>query len=386
MIYIKFAAAMLLLASSLSATAQRRSKKVAPKPMTAEAIQKEKQNKLFEEMLDNTQRLFVVDSVVVDKTQALSTIALTPDLGKIVPYNSFFHDKTLPETYVYVNGFENKCYYAETDTTGTSKLYCREKLNSIWSAPQLIKGLGADMKHINYPFMTSDGETFFFAAKADDGLGGYDIFMTRYDPDEGKFLQPENVGLPINSHSDDYLYVEDDVNSFAWFATTRRQPEGKVCIYTIKLAKNRENYDADNYDEKALKQLAQLTHIRDTWSSPQKRNEALKQLKTMRISANAATHAAEQTFIVNDELAYNNADSFKSEESKQLYAQLLAERDKLNNINKTLDELRMSFRKVNGTSKVQLTQTIMANERAQQTAINNIISLTKKIRDIENNQ
>ena len=122
MINIKFAAAMLLLASSLSATAQRRSKKVAPKPMTAEAIQKEKQNKLFEEMLDNTQRLFVVDSVVVDKTQALSTIALTPDLGKIVPYNSFFHDKTLPETYVYVNGFENKCYYAETDTTGTSKL------------------------------------------------------------------------------------------------------------------------------------------------------------------------------------------------------------------------------------------------------------------------
>ena len=44
------------------------------------------------------------------------------------------------------------------------------------------------MKHINYPFMTSDGETFFFAAKADDGLGGYDIFMTRYDPDEGKFF------------------------------------------------------------------------------------------------------------------------------------------------------------------------------------------------------
>ena len=42
MINIKFAAAMLLLASSLSATAQRRSKKVAPKPMTAEAIQKEK--------------------------------------------------------------------------------------------------------------------------------------------------------------------------------------------------------------------------------------------------------------------------------------------------------------------------------------------------------
>lgn len=384
MINIKFAAAMLLLASSLSVNAQRRGKKVAPKPMTAEAIQKEKQNKLFEEMLDNTQRLFVVDSVVVDKAQALNTIALTPDLGKIVPYNSFFHDKTLPETYVYVNGFENKCYYAETDTTGTSKLYCREKLNSAWSTPQLIKGLGADMKHINYPFMTSDGETFFFAAKSDEGLGGYDIFMTRYDPDEGKFLQPENVGLPINSHYEDYLYVEDDVNSFAWFATTRRQPAGKVCIYTIKLAKNRENYNADNYDEKALKQLAQLTHIRDTWPSPQKRNEALKQLKAMRTSANAATRVAEQTFIVNDELAYNDADSFKSEESKQLYAQLLAERAKLNNINKVLDEQRMSFRKVNGTSKVQLTQTIMANERAQQTAINNIINLTKKIRNIEN--
>ena len=123
-----------------------------------------------------------------------------------------------------------------------------------------------------------------------------------------------------------------------------------------------------------------------TYATHGPRRKSATQLKTMRISANAATHAAEQTFIVNDELAYNNADSFKSEESKQLYAQLLAERDKLNNINKTLDEQRMSFRKVNGTSKVQLTQTIMANERAQQTAINNIISLTKKIRDIENNQ
>ena len=67
MINIKFAAAMLLLASSLSATAQRRSKKVAPKPMTAEAIQKEKQNKLFEEMLDNTQRLFVVNDLMVER-------------------------------------------------------------------------------------------------------------------------------------------------------------------------------------------------------------------------------------------------------------------------------------------------------------------------------
>ena len=54
--------------------------------------------------------------------------------------------------------------------------------------------------------MTSDGETLYFAAMSEEGLGGYDIYVTRFDSDEGTFLEAENVGLPYNSFSDDSLF------------------------------------------------------------------------------------------------------------------------------------------------------------------------------------
>ena len=382
---VKVALSILLLATSLGASAQRRGRKVAPKPLTAEELLKQKQDKLFGEMVDNTQRLFVIDSVVVDKSQALNSIPLSSDLGKIVEYNSYFKDKNLPGVYVYVNGFENKCYYAENDTAGVSKLYCREKLNSKWSVPQQIRGIESSLKHINFPFMTSDGETFFFAAKSDEGLGGYDIYMTRYDSDEGKFLEAENVGLPYNSHDDDFLFVEDDIHDFAWFATTRRQGDGKVCVYTIKTSKKRENYVAEAYNEDELKQLAMLSHIRDTWKSPKQRDDAMKQFEAIRTVAGSNSYSVESAFIVNDELAYNDATSFKSAESRSLYAQLMAEQAKLKQLNAAIDGQRVQYRNANGASKAQLAKAIQTNEKIKEKTIDKVRDLTLKIRKLENN-
>ena len=233
--------------------------------------------------------------------------------------------------------------------------------------------------------MTSDGETFFFAAKSDEGLGGYDIYMTRYDSDEGKFLEAENVGLPYNSHDDDFLFVEDDIHDFAWFATTRRQGDGKVCVYTIKTSKKRENYVAEAYNEDELKQLAMLSHIRDTWKSPKQRDDAMKQLEAIRTVAGSNSYSVESAFIVNDELAYNDATSFKSAESRSLYAQLMAEQAKLKQLNAAIDGQRVQYRNANGASKAQLAKSIQTNEKIKEKTIDKVRDLTLKIRKLENN-
>ena len=55
--------------------------------------------------------------------------------------------------------------------------------------------------------MLSDGLTLYFAAQGPESIGGYDIFMTTYDAAEGRFLKPENIGMPFNSTANDYAWL-----------------------------------------------------------------------------------------------------------------------------------------------------------------------------------
>ena len=91
---------------------------------------------IYEEMLPNTQKLFIIDSIVVDHSQLSNAIPLPADYGQILPYDEFFNTKKGDSTYVYINGFGNKCFYSEKSSDNTYKLFTRDKLNnSQWSAP-----------------------------------------------------------------------------------------------------------------------------------------------------------------------------------------------------------------------------------------------------------
>lgn len=383
----------ILLCCTLTASAQRKHQvRTAPKTSkTAKAAKNtlpgvsEAQKQLFDEMMDNTQKLFVIDSIVVDKAAALTAIPQSNDLGKTMAYNAYFNDQSLPGVYHYVNGFENKCYYAVNDALGNSHMMMREKLNNKWGEPQLVKGIGTQYKHINYPFMTSDGETLYFAAKSEEGLGGYDIYVTRFDSDEGTFLEAENVGLPYNSFSDDYLFCIDDIHNFAWFATTRNQPEGKACVYTIKTSGTRVNYQIEAYDDEEMQNLAKLSSISATWPNLEKRNAALTQLNALRekgTKPNAAITA--MTFFVNDNKACQSANDFVTAAGQKLYPQwqvLIKLRAELET---ALDSLRVQYHNADSNGKQALTQRITTAEGNLQQTIKDIVNIETQIRKAEN--
>lgn len=149
-----------------------------------------------------------------------------------------------------------------------------------WSRDIPLKGLDVlgDDVDINWPFMLADGTTLYFAAKGEESIGGFDIFMTRYDETTKSFLKPENIGMPFNSAANDYLYIVDEYDGFGWFATDRNQPEGMVCIYSFLLNDVRENYIVDEYSPEQLRQLSEIHSISQTWSSLNARNNALERL------------------------------------------------------------------------------------------------------------
>ena len=108
---------------------------------------------------------------------------------------------------------------------GVFRFYTKFKSFDRWTDETPVSGLDTD-GDLRYPFLQNDGVTIYYAASGSESMGGLDIFVSRYNTATGKYLKPENIGMPFNSEANDYLYVIDEDNNLGWFATDQRaQPE-----------------------------------------------------------------------------------------------------------------------------------------------------------------
>lgn len=365
-------------------TASAQKKKAAPKPKAAKVVVKPvkaeptAEGLLYENMLENTQSVLVIDSVVVPKNDFLKYIPLPSECGTISPYQS----QAEHSGYVYVNGFSNKMYYSLVDTIGKASLYTSDKLGLRWTKGAPVSGIDNDNSP-NYPFMMPDGITLYFAQKGEGSIGGYDIFVTRYDSEKGEFLRPNNIGLPFNSRGNDYMYVVDELDSLGWFVSDRNQPEGKVCVYTFVPSKQRTNLDISDLSDEEVRQYADLKSIKKTWKNKREYSAALSRLK--RLKGNRANRDGEQSFrfIVNDALTYHSIGEFRSEKAKTLVAELMQMKERCQNDTEQLQALRDRYHDADEAEKQNLSTTILAAERDIMNLYAEIRSMEKTIRNEE---
>lgn len=80
--------------------------------------------------------------------------------------------------------------------------------------------------------------TLFFSSDGHKGMGGLDIFKSRFDEDVSFFTPPQNMGAPINSSKDDAYMVWDHFLQYGYFSSDREPCEGGACydIYKVKNA------------------------------------------------------------------------------------------------------------------------------------------------------
>lgn len=335
--------------------------------------------KMFESMVPSTAKLMFIDSVVVDKKDFLNSLPLNKESGKLTYFNSFFNANKEVNTTVYINEFNNRSYYAEGDSTQSS-IYTIDKLGNKWSIPVKISEITTDYQNPDYPFLCSDGVTLFFGAKGPKSMGGYDIFMTRYNGDDGTWYEPENYGLPYNSTANDYLLAIDDYDQLGWLVTDRRQEEGKVCIYTFVPTTPRQNFENDDLTKKQLNSFARILKIEDTWQfgnreAALKRVEDLKKRNTQgkKVTSNI-------NFVINDNVTYHSISEFKSSSAREKYKQLVALQDKYNQNIATLQQLRDDYAK-NRTK--DLAKDILFYEKEVEQQAARIKDLKKIIREQE---
>ena len=132
---------------------------------------------------------------------------------------------------VYKNQKGDKIYYAHSTDGDRYCLFTQSMLMDEWGdEKQLPMNINSNDDD-NYPFVLSDGATIYYSSKGNGSIGGYDLFVTRYNINSDTYLAPEQLGMPFNSPYNDYMMVFDEVKGLGWFVSDRFQPEGKACVY-----------------------------------------------------------------------------------------------------------------------------------------------------------
>ena len=371
--YIKYYFLFFMILSSTISLANRKKKNIIAKPKTQPAVSV---NKLYESMLQSTAKVMFIDSVVVDKEQFLQAIPLPSDLGQIKfrPNSSYLLE--------YQNELDDRKFIADGDTAITL-LKTQTATGKSWSLAEKLPGL--DNKEYllqNYPFLASDGITLYFSAEGLLSMGGRDIFMTSFDSDKGIWLQPQNYGLPFNSPANDYLLIIDDLDSLGWLVTDRRQPEGKVCVYTFVPTSVRQNFEVDGLSNAMLKSYADIKSIKDTWKFGN-RQTAMLRLKNIRTKIRKQQNKNNINFIINDKQIIRSIDDFKSNESRKLYKQLIEIKQIITEEEQQLQKQRIQYES-DSSMREKLYPIIIKEEQLIQKQKLEQIAIEKRIRNIEN--
>lgn len=333
----KIVISLIALLLAIPVTAQRR-KAAVKKKAAPPVVELSKEDQKFEDMLESTQQIMFIDSVVVDKQTFLEGYRLSAEAGTLTNFNKFFNSDEQPYSIVYVNQLGNKSWYSVDGS-----LYTSDLLGNQWSEPLPLEGLGK-YQRTNYPFMLADGTTLYFAAISDEGFGGLDIYVSRYDSESGKYLLAENIGLPFNSKANDYMYAIDELNGIGYFATDRRQPEGKVCIYTFIPNQKRIIYSTDDYAINTIRSFAKIERIADTWGDGILRTETLDRLNNAgRKPKVEKKKEPEFKFVVNDDITYNTLSEFRDAENSKRVTKLMQMRKSYEELGTNLDKMRVYY-------------------------------------------
>ena len=109
----------------------------------------------------------------------------------------------------------------------------------------------------------------------------------------------------------------------------------------------------------------------------------MNKLRSIKAVAHATGSKDNLSFVVDDELTYNDAESFSSAESRQLYKSLLALEQKKNDLYATLDSKRMELHTRDKQDKSALRAEIAKYEAEYDLLLDELKSTANKLRAAE---
>lgn len=127
---------------------------------------------------------------------------------------------------------------------GGNDLYFTTKIDVEWQAPKPLSDVINSPDNEESPFLHPDGHTLYFRSDRADGLGSFDVYVSKYNDVNKAWSVPKNLGYPINTPANDGAFVVAADGVTAYLTSDRNSissPKPHLDILTLQLPKG---YDA----------------------------------------------------------------------------------------------------------------------------------------------
>lgn len=125
-------------------------------------------------------------------------------------------------TAMYMPDGQHRTIFSAPDETGAWHLYTSTRKDSItWSVPELLSQNILSGGNEIFPLLSPDGRTLYFASDGLPGIGGYDLFYSRWNDETGDWDIPENMGFPYSSTGNDLIYLNSNDGQYTIIVSDR---------------------------------------------------------------------------------------------------------------------------------------------------------------------
>lgn len=320
-------------------------------------------------LLERVEKIELIDTLLVDSVDFFANYLLSPYAGDLLDALS------LPEQFaaqkpkvVYQPQNCTELFWAMPVGKSRTKIVVSQILDDgTITEPESIGDAINDIGSTDYPFVQDDGMTIYFAAKGDNSLGGYDIFMTRRGAD-GELMQPQNIGMPYNSPYNDFMMVIDDARNLGWWASDRNCIPGKLTIYVFRPSAARVNYNSDSED------LIDNALLRN-----QRLKGGLDALLTDKVTQQ---ETEEETFVMSmgNGKVYTSLSDFQNPAARKVMEELQWKFKEKERLESELANLRIAY----GKGNKKKGQEIKDKEKRLEDVSANIRSLSNRVVSSEN--
>ena len=310
--------------------------------------------------LRRVERLSVIDSVLVPIDEILQQCVLSSEVGRLQTDSL--------RGMAYINQREDYKLWSQM-VGDTTKLFTSHRLLEDWSEPEQLPATVNFTSEQSAPYLLADGVTLYFAAKDTNGLGGLDIYVSRYNSVTEQYTSPDNIGMPYNSPANEYMLMLDEVQEVGYLATDRFAPEGYVHVYSFALPKHKQYWRGLPTD--SLVGYAQLrTFQRSSVAVP---SQSL-----------VAEHKDDAiAFVLNDSVVYTSAEDFRSSDAYVMFVEWEALQQKHIGELELLEELRLEYLESSEKRRSELAPTILQLEQKISQYDQHSHNLLQQIRQIE---
>ena len=253
---------------------------------------------------------------------------------------------------IYIPDGTRDIYYSSKDEEGIRNIYVTHLTDSLWSVPALINEQMTSSSDEIYPMLSPDGQSLYFASKGLYGMGGYDLYVSKWNKETGDWDVPENMGFPYSSPYDDFLFVNTEDGKYSIFASNRECGRDSVTIYVLE------------YDSLPVR-------------------KAIGDVGVLRALA-SLNPAGDHSRIDNDAAV---PDEEEQDESTRRYMEKMREvralRDSVARFGKNLEKMRSFLAGASGEEKVRLTAEISDKEMELPALNGTLNAAVKELQDIE---